>query len=235
MLKAYIRPLLDATLKPLVRHCMHDEMAALRHEILASLVKVRFDRFPHHLENREEFGYYLNHCGLVGIGAEVGVFKAHYSSLLLKTWHGRKLYSIDPWQFFSDRGEDAYNTSTKEQDALFKETTRRLRPYGKRSEVLRLTSEAACLQFEDGQLDFVYIDAHHQYEAVKTDIERWYPKVKVGGILAGHDYFNADHGGSYVFGVKKAVDEFFDNHDGNLMVSQETEFPSWFMIKGTSS
>ena len=38
------------------------------------------------------------------------------------------------------------------------------------------------------KLDFVYIDANHNYECVKEDIEHWYPKVKVGGIIAGHDF-----------------------------------------------
>lgn len=42
--------------------------------------------------------------------------------------------------------------------------------------------------FQDNSLDFVFIDANHEYEAVKLDIETWLPKVKVGGVLAGHDH-----------------------------------------------
>jgi len=47
--------------------------------------------------------------------------------------------------------------------------------------------------YEDSTLDFVYIDADHGYETVKKDILSWYPKVKMGGIIAGHDYYNSDH------------------------------------------
>jgi predicted O-methyltransferase YrrM len=49
------------------------------------------------------------------------------------------------------------------------------------------TDEAASL-FQDGSLDGVFIDADHTYEAVKMDIQNWMPKVRKGGILAGHDY-----------------------------------------------
>ncbi|MBT5491708.1 class I SAM-dependent methyltransferase, partial [bacterium] len=37
-------------------------------------------------------------------------------------------------------------------------------------------------------LDFIYIDANHTYESAKEDIQLWYPKIKVGGMISGHDY-----------------------------------------------
>ena len=60
--------------------------------------------------------------------------------------------------------------------------------------------------FEDEYFDFVFIDADHKYESVKQDIDDWFPKVKVGGILAGHDYAISQHG------IRKAVDEKFGNN-----------------------
>lgn len=42
-------------------------------------------------------------------------------------------------------------------------------------------------QIEDGSLDFVFIDASHDYESCKRDIEAWAPKVRKGGVLSGHD------------------------------------------------
>jgi len=62
------------------------------------------------------------------------------------------------------------------------------------------TSEAASL-FDDGSLDGVFIDADHTYEAVKKDIQNWMPKVRKGGIFAGHDYVSSWPG------VIRAVDE----------------------------
>ena len=64
--------------------------------------------------------------------------------------------------------------------------------------------------FEDNSLDFVFIDASHEYEDVKNDILAWLPKVKRGGILAGHDYYvNQD----WFSGVKKAVNEIFSDFE----------------------
>jgi predicted O-methyltransferase YrrM len=53
-------------------------------------------------------------------------------------------------------------------------------------------------------VDFVFIDADHEYDSVVKDINAWLPKIKQGGIISGHDYFNP-------CGVKKAVDEKFGN------------------------
>lgn len=56
--------------------------------------------------------------------------------------------------------------------------------------------------YKNETLDFVFIDASHEYKDVKDDIINWLPKVKIGGVLAGHDY--------QVFGgVTMAVNELF--------------------------
>ena len=49
-------------------------------------------------------------------------------------------------------------------------------------------SVAAAASYADASLDFVFIDGDHSYEGVKKDIIAWLPKVKPGGIIAGHDY-----------------------------------------------
>jgi hypothetical protein len=56
--------------------------------------------------------------------------------------------------------------------------------------MVRASSEIASNMFQDESLDFVYIDANHAYDFVKQDIELWYPKVKKGGYLWGHDYID---------------------------------------------
>lgn len=68
----------------------------------------------------------------------------------------------------------------------------------------RQYSNLAADNFQDNEVNFVFIDASHLYENVKKDLESWYPKIKKGGIIAGHDYGdrNPDNG------VYKAVNEF---------------------------
>ena len=51
-----------------------------------------------------------------------------------------------------------------------------------------MTSLEAAKQFEDNSLDFVYIDACHQYDDVVEDIKLWEPKVRPGGWIGGHDF-----------------------------------------------
>lgn len=65
------------------------------------------------------------------------------------------------------------------------------------------------------QFDFIFLDAMHTYESVKEDIERWWPRVKTGGIMAFHDYGHSDFPG-----VKRAVDEKFgEAPDGTVIVT----------------
>lgn len=101
------------------------------------------------------------------------------------TWRGSKEHSIDPQNLYR---EFLYNTFPVKQY---------IRP-------LRMPSIIAAELYKNESLDFVFIDAEHDYDNVKIDISTWYPKIKPGGIIAGHDY------NSYDFpGVKAAVDEFF--------------------------
>jgi len=65
--------------------------------------------------------------------------------------------------------------------------------------VIQSDSAAAASHFEDGSLDGVFIDAAHDYNSVVKDVAAWFPKVKPGGIFAGHDYPWHE--------VQKAVDE----------------------------
>jgi len=66
--------------------------------------------------------------------------------------------------------------------------------------VIALPSTDAIGLYADESISFLFIDANHDYEHVKEDIKMWLPKIKAGGVIAGHDYTNFP-------GVKKAVDE----------------------------
>src|SRR6185503_3279335 len=59
--------------------------------------------------------------------------------------------------------------------------------YADFSTLLRMLFEEALARFSDESVDLVHIDGYHTYEAVRGDFEKWYPKVKPGGILLFHD------------------------------------------------
>jgi hypothetical protein len=183
--------------------------------------------------SRNELPVLLNARGLVGRGAEVGVRDGRFSDHLLSTWKGGLLISVDPWLSADpDAYVDRSNVSQEEFERLYLETQVRLARHGARSEIRRMTSLEAAALIPDGSLDFAYIDARHDYESVLEDLEAWFPKVKPGGILAGHDYVDIDFGRTD-FGVKSAVDDFFTGRglrvhctDGPSAVEL---FPSWIV------
>lgn len=76
---------------------------------------------------------------------------------------------------------------------------------------IKCNSLDAANKFDDGSLDFVFLDASLNYAGVKNDIHSWIPKIKPGGILAGHDYYV--DGVNWFPEVKDAVDELLDHVD----------------------
>jgi len=67
---------------------------------------------------------------------------------------------------------------------------------------LDMQSGEASKKFKKASVDFVYIDGSHEYVSVCSDIEFWLPKVKPGGMIAGHDYTTHET-------VREAVDNYF--------------------------
>lgn len=116
-------------------------------------------------------------------GAEIGVETGLYSEQICKTNPNLMLYCIDPWQAYPGYRD---HVSQKKQDQFYLETQIRLAPY--KHKIIRNYAEEAYRDFADNSLDFVYIDGNHDFFHVTQDIHYWIPKVRPGGIVAGHDY-----------------------------------------------
>lgn len=70
----------------------------------------------------------------------------------------------------------------------------------------RCDSVMAAASFDDQSLDLIFLDARHKFEDVSRDLAAWWPKLRRGGLFAGHDY-------TYSPGVRAAVDAFVAGHD----------------------
>lgn len=116
-------------------------------------------------------------------GAEIGVYKGEFSEKLCAA--GLNLYAIDPWRIYKDYDNPRGQARLDQQ---YEHTKRLLSAYPN-STIIRKTSMEAIEDFADESLDFVYIDANHDFRYIAEDLCEWTKKVKKGGIVSGHDYF----------------------------------------------
>ncbi len=192
---------------------------------------------------RSQFGDYLNELRLLGCGAEIGVFTGQFAKQILERWRGHKLWLIDPWRHESDY-LDSFNGSDRLMERRYQCARRRLGRYSRRIGWIRKRSEVAVRQFGYSTLDFVYIDANHSYSHVKRDLTLWFRRVRTGGVVAGHDYFNAladaalepvfvdqaDPALLTSYGVKAALDEFASRHAIRVEYTGG-KFRTWYFVK----
>ena len=152
---------------------------------------------------RSELPQFLAETGRM-TGAEIGVYKGAFSELFCKA--GLNTYSIDPWMAYDGAGRTP--KLQERQDFIFGHTQRLLAPYPN-STIVRKTSMEALADFEDGSLDWVYIDGNHIFRYVAEDIFEWSRKVRPGGIVSGHDYFNTPpHWSNLLCHVRVVVDAY---------------------------
>jgi glycosyltransferase involved in cell wall biosynthesis len=178
---------------------------------------------------RQHFGSFLNELGLHGEAVEVGVARGEFSQQLLDQWHGRMLHLVDPWRHLPDY-RDIANGSDNEHEANLDHTRRNLAPYVGRFRFHRALSAEAVGSFPDDALDFVYLDANHSYETVSQDLHLWFPKIKRGGVLAGHDFLDGELPEGR-FGVASAVRAFAQDVGLNVQLTDDAAWPSWYFVK----
>ena len=179
------------------------------------------------LRHRDHLGLALNEMGLVGAGVEIGVAYGENAEKILEKWHGRHLYLVDPyvtqdWSKYTDQ-TNKINFS----EALEYARQKLARFDGRKTFVRRMSTDAAK-DFKDGELDFVYVDGNHDYAAVLADMDAWWPKIKSGGVMGGHDFYDTDTD-DYRCGVESAVRRWTSEHDVALI--GPLDCTSWFVIK----
>jgi hypothetical protein len=117
-------------------------------------------------------------------GAEIGVDQAAFTEMLCKENPQAKIYGVDAWQCYPGYRE---HVDQEKMNRLYNVSKARLERFAN-CELIRAFSPYASTHFQNGELDFVYIDASHVFEHVVADLAAWIPKVRKGGIISGHDY-----------------------------------------------
>jgi predicted O-methyltransferase YrrM len=157
-----------------------------------------------------------------------------------------RYYLVDVWAPLLNYKDDA-NIDIAEQEEILTSAKARLQPYANQTVFLRnLTSEAANI-IPDNSLDFIYVDARHDYCGCMLDLQMYWPKLRHGGLMAGHDFLTAaqhaaampgddwslcEDGSVHEGAVKAAVTEFAAEHGLFLYVTQEGPWISWmFSLK----
>lgn len=140
----------------------------------------------------------------VEIGSWKGRSAAYMATEIVNNDKQIEFTCVDTWQG-SIEHQEANKDELKDLYHIF---IKNMSPVDGKYTPLRLTSLQAAEQFADNTLDFIFIDASHEYEDVKNDIKAWLPKLKKTGVIAGHDCYpdNPEFGGVY-----KAVKELIPN------------------------
>lgn len=178
--------------------------------------------------NRLDLCDLLAELGYDGEGVELGAGSGWFSHHILNRSRLSRMYSVDP--FDKPPGSEI---SFRADPSVYLECLRTLMPYEERSYVLRTLSNEAAKLFPDAAFDFVYIDANHWKPEVQNDIETWWPKVRPGGMLAGHDWCDTFH-----LDVREVVDKFVRDNGLTLHLTECDQvydgrhvIRSWFFLK----
>ena len=144
---------------------------------------------------------------------ELGVYEGWMTRQVLNNLQGEiieEYWAVDRWKKFDHPAFRDWATWPQETwDDKYIITCRNMLDCPT-LKIVRAESQKAAEILPDGYFDLVYIDADHQYEGVKADLITWEPKVKAGGIFAGHDYLERNgRGRRSRCEVKSAVDDYF--------------------------
>ena len=120
---------------------------------------------------------------IVEVGSWVGRSISYLGVELINRNKAPKVYAVDTWMGSHEHRDHAI----LKNDELYNTFIKNIAPLGKLVIPLRMDSLTAASTFQNSSIDFLFLDASHEYEDVKRDIEAWYPKIKSGGIFSGHD------------------------------------------------
>lgn len=141
----------------------------------------------------------------VEVGSWKGMSSAYMAVEIINSGKKIKFDCVDIWEYMDIQQDIPQG----KYENLYETFLKNISPVKDIISPIKSISWEAASLYEDESLDFIFIDAAHDYESVKKDLSAWYPKLKSTGTIAGHDYLTSKNG------VKRAVDEFFEKVEQN--------------------
>lgn len=165
------------------------------------------------------------------IGAELGVEAGKFSLEILNVIEPQKLFLIDSWIDVMT-GEFKNENEVLRQESNYNMLIEKYYS-DEKIKIIRKNLNDAANDIKDQSLDWIYLDASHNYESVKNDLQVWDKKVKNQGIISGHDWTPYPLTKKGVqFGVNRAVFEFVEENNYQFLgVTNESKFKSFVLIK----
>jgi len=140
---------------------------------------------------------------IVEVGCWLGKSSCYLASKIKESEKKIKLFCVDIWDYTDD---DPYYFSFKEEHPdLFQEFQSNISKLGFSKIIKPLQGASAMVSqtFHDESIDFIFLDGNHNSPFIDEDLKFWYPKLKFGGCIAGHDYIDGQD-------VRNAVNKFFN-------------------------
>lgn len=166
---------------------------------------------PEELQRLPQRKWILGQAQRGGVGAEIGVFRGHFSAILAEELKPSRLYLVDPWQLIGETfgwGENSPYTGFGKLTTKYakEDAARRVAKFAQID--VRITEAYAVDFFTalDEKLDWIYLDASHKYAPTLTEIGLAARALKEGGVIIGDDWHaNPAH---QHHGVYQAVRDF---------------------------
>lgn len=178
--------------------------------------------YPDYNNDRDNYFKFRPFFELVkGTGVEVGTFEGYNALGACRFSKLETLYCVDPYkEYVCEIGAYMETFSQEVWDDFYLLAQKRLKDYP--AKFLRMTSKEGS-EFLPDDLDFVYLDGDHSTQAVLKDIRLWYPKVKVGGLLGGHDAVESE--------VKQALTQWVIENNLKYAGLIQARWNDWWIVK----
>lgn len=182
---------------------------------IVDFLKRRYQRINERIDNlipkNDLKNRHLSNCKLIanrnvmlellpkgGVVAELGVNRGDFSELILRICKPQFLHLVDSW------------SSERYHLGLRYHVESRFRQELSSGQVVihQGISTHVVTEFEDFFFDWVYIDTDHSYEVTRSELQAYKSKIKLGGVIAGHDYIQGNWKKGLRYGVIEAVHEF---------------------------